>query len=410
MTARAGTDTRVSLPSHGLTWPDVAGKLAVMRERDAKWREARTFGGVYPAGEEVERVAREAYMQFFGENAVHTDFFPSLKQMEQDVVAMAAGLFNGSEAVGHLTSGGTESLYLAVKVARDRAAAERGITNPHMVVPWTAYPVLNQIGHYLRVRVTRIPVTASQEADLGALEAAITPETVLVVGSAPNFPFGVVDPIQEMAAITRARNVDLHVDACVGGFQLPFLQKLGEAVPAFDFGVPGVTSLSADLHKFGYTALGTSMILYRSPGIHRYQAYEYTDWPMGRWYRPGMLGTRPGGAYAAAWAVMHYLGEDGYLALTRKAWETAKYLFAQINSIDGLQVWGRPNMSIFAYGSHTLDMAQVAQGMTGAGWAITRHRVPPSIHVNVTAPHAAVVERYVADLRAAVAAAAGRSS
>jgi sphinganine-1-phosphate aldolase len=221
---------------------------------------------------------------------------------------------------------GTEGIFLAVKTARDKAYHEKNITSPQIVVPATAYPIWWQVGHYLNVEVVTIPITSEFRADMAALRAATTEDTTLIMGSAPGYAFGVMDPISEMSGLAQEFGVHLHVDACVGRYQLPFLRKLGRDVPEFDFSLPGVTSIGTDLHKYGYSAVGSSVLLYRNANIHKYQAFQFDGWRSGTWLNPAMLGSRPGGAVAAAWAVMKFLGASGYLELTRGVTATADLL------------------------------------------------------------------------------------
>jgi len=256
-------------------------------------------------------------MLFFSENALNPTVFPSLRRMETEVVAMTAALLGGDEhTVGNMTSGGTESLLMAVLTAREWGRAHKpDVQAPEMVLPATAHPAFEKAAHYFGVRPVHVPVGPDLRADVERMRAAITPRTVLLVGSAPSYPHGVVDPIVEIAQVAQEHGLLCHVDACVGGFELPFLRRLGYPVPDFDFQVPGVTSMSADLHKYGYAAKGASVVLYRDSALRRHQFFAYTDWPGGVYASATLAGTRPAGPIAAAWAVLHYLGEEGYLAL-----------------------------------------------------------------------------------------------
>ncbi len=390
-----------ALPTSGRSWAEISAQMQRARSNDAKWQEGKTFGGVYPGSAEITHVAQQAYIMFFMENLAHSRGFPSLMRFEREIVAMTASLLHAPQAIGSVTSGGTESLFLAVRTARDQARKERGVTSPQLLVPRTAYPAFDKIAHYLGVQIVRTHIDADFKADLAAVQDAITDNTVLIAASAPGFAHGVVDPIAQMAALASARGINFHVDASVGGYQLPFLRALGHPVPDFDLSVPGVTSMHADLHKFGYSVPGTSVILYRDAALREYQAFT-VDWAIGSWRRPAMLGTRPGGALAASWAVMQFLGESGYLRLTESLWNTTQQMMQGINDIPGLQVWGKPEMSVFAYGSLTLDMLAIADFMETKGWYILRQLEPPGIHVVLTPPHERIVNSYLADLRNAV--------
>lgn len=396
---------RPGFPARGTPKAELMARLGELRARDADWRRGRTWSLVYFAGDEITGVLEEAYRLFFHENALNPMAFPSLRRLEAEVVAMTADLLGGGpEAVGNMTSGGSESILMAVKTARDRARAERPeITAPEMVLPVTAHPAFEKAAHYFCVRPVRVPVGPDFRADLDAARAAITGNTVLVVGSAPSYPHGVIDPIPELAALARERGVSLHVDACLGGFLLPFVRRLGYPVPDWDFRVPGVTSISADVHKYGFGAKGASVILYRDKDVRRHQFFVYTDWPGGLYGSPTMTGTRPGGAIAAAWAVLNYLGEEGYLRLARTIMDATRALVDGVNAVPGLRVLGRPDMSVFAFASDTVDVYALGDAMTARGWHLDRQQRPPSLHLMVTPAHAGVVDAFLADLRAAVA-------
>lgn len=388
----------MNLPATGKTRDEIRALLDEAGRSDVRWRDGRVWSLVYFARDDVLEVAKEAYAAFFSENGLGRVAFPSLRRFETDVVSMAAGLLHGDRAVGNITSGGSESILMAVKTARDRARAERPrVETPTVVLPATAHPAFEKAARYFGLTSIRTPVRADYRADVDAMRAAISDDTVLVVGSAPPWPHGVIDPITEIAALAGGHGISCHVDSCLGGFFLPFMRKLGYPVPEFDFAVPGVTSMSADLHKYGYTAKGASLVLYRDAEIHKYQSFVY-DWPGGQYSSPTMAGTRPGGAIAAAWAVLQYLGEEGYLALVEQAMKATRGLIDGINAIDGLHVLGQPSMSVFAYGSDTLDIYAVGDGLAELGWYVNRQSAPPSIHLKVDPSQVAVVEKYLEDL------------
>ncbi len=312
---------------------------------------------------------------------------------------MTADLLGGGpQAAGTMTSGGSESILLAVKTARDWGRANRGIEDPEMVLPVTAHPAFDKAAHCFGVRAVRIPVDQGFRADMRSLSGAITSRTVLVVGSAPSYPHGVVDPIEEMAALAAEAGVLFHTDACLGGFLLPFLQRLGRPIPRFGLDVPGVTSVSADLHKYGYSAKGASVVIYRDAALRRHQFFAFTDWPGGLYGSPGLLGTRPGGAIAAAWAVMNFLGEEGYLALARRVITTADRLREGIAAIPGLRILGDPPASVMAFACERGDPYRLADAMENRGWHLDRQHLPPSLHLMVTPAHEPVVETFLRDL------------
>jgi sphinganine-1-phosphate aldolase len=396
----------VKLPARGSSATSVLESMRQARERDVRWREGRAWSLVYFAGDHVAELLKEAYATFFSENGLNPSAFPSLKRFEAAVIAMTADLLGGDGAVvGNMTSGGTESILMAVKTARDWARAQRPeITAPEMVLPVTAHPAFDKAGHYFSVRAIHTPVTAGFTADVAALRDAITENTILIVGSAPSYPHGVVDPIPELAAIAQERGLLFHTDACIGGFMLPFVRQLGYSVPDFDLRVPGVTSLSVDLHKYAYAAKGASVILYRDQALRRHQFFVHTDWPGGIYASPTMTGTRPGGAIAAAWAIMNYLGQEGYREIVATVMETVTRLREGIAAIDGVKVLGDPAMSILALSSDELDVYEIGDELTVRGWYLDRQQFPPSLHMTVNHAHAQAADLFLEDLREAVAA------
>ena len=253
------------------------------------------------------------------------------------------------------------------------------------------------------IKLVRVPVGRDFRADVGAMRRAVTGRTVAIVGSAPGFPHGVIDPIAELAALARSNGIGFHTDACLGGFVLPWARKLGRDVPPFDFRVPGVTSMSADTHKFGYAAKGTSVVLYRSPDLRAYQYFTATEWPGGLYFSPTLAGSRPGGLSAACWAAMVATGEDGYLESTRQILEAADTIKAGVVAIPELRLLGDP-LWVIAFASDVLDVYRVLDAMTGRGWSLNGLQKPPAVHICVTMRHAqpGVAERFVTDLRASV--------
>lgn len=414
----------VELPRQGRDKSDVLAAMEAARRADTRWRDGRAFSMVYYAGEDILDLLKSAYTLFFSENGLNPTAFPSLRKFETEVVAMTARLLGGDDAVsaanaasaanasaanvvvGNMTAGGTDSILAAVKTARDWARVHRpAAQSPEILLPQTAHPAFDKAAHYFGLRVTRTPVDAGFRADPAAVAAAVNANTILIVGSAPSYPHGVVDPIPALAEIAAARGILCHVDACVGGFVLPFAEKLGYPVPPFDFRVPGVTSMSADLHKYGYAAKGASVVLYRGPELRKFQFFVTTSWPGGIYASPALAGTRPGGAIAAAWAVMNYLGEEGYCRIVDTMMRTAGQLRAGIDAIPGLRVLGAPDMCVMAIGGDGLDVYEVGDEMQARGWHLDRQQFPPSLHLTVTYGHAGVVEPFLADLAASAAAA-----
>ncbi len=395
----------VPFPRTGKPKDEILRAMAAARDRDVRWREGKAFSMVYYADEEILDLLKAAYTMFFSENGLNPTAFPSLRKFETEVVGMTAALLGGDAAVcGNMTAGGTDSILAAVKAARDWGRATRPeIKAPEMILPVTAHPAFDKAAHYFGLKAVHVPVRSDYRADPAAMAAAITGRTILLVGSAPSYPQGVVDPIPELAALAQERGLWFHVDACVGGFVLPFARKLGYPVPPFDFSIPGVTSMSADLHKYGYAAKGASVVLYRTPELRRYQFFVATGWPGGIYASPALAGTRPGGAIAAAWAILNFLGEEGYLRIVDVMMRTATVLREGINAIPGLKVLSNPDMCVMAIGSDGLDVYEVADELQARGWHLDRQQFPPSLHLTVTYAHAATADAFLADLRAAAA-------
>ena len=393
-----------TLPARGSTLDDVMARLRALQVSDGDYHNARTWGLIYNAGPDVDAVVQAAGSHVMLENALNPFVFPSLRGMQRDVVSMTIGLLNGGDDVGGaMTSGGTESIFMAVKTARDRARAERGIKHGRIVLPRTAHPAFVKAAHFLDVEMTQLALGDDLRTHPSALEGMITDDTVLVVGSAPAYPFGMVDPIPEMAAIAAAVGVPFHVDACLGGFMLPFVERLGVKIPAWDFRVPGVTSISADVHKYGYAIKGASVILHRPKSNMRYQVFSFSDWPGGIYGTQAYLGTKPAPPIAAAWAVMQYLGEEGYLRLARDTMAATNKLLDGVRAIDGIHVWGEPDMTVVAIGSETHDIFAVGDRLTERGWHFDRQDDPPALHLMASPRHLLVVDEFLADLRASLA-------
>ncbi len=395
-----------NFPEHGTARTDVFAEMEDARRADVDWRRGRLGLYVHFGGDDVLEVAKEAYQRFFSENALGPKAFPSLRKFEDDIVAWTADLLHGGpDATGVVSSGGTESIFLAVKTARDHARAEGSrITVPEIVAAVSAHPAFDKAAHYLGMKVKRIPLRADFRADVPAMATAITPDTIMIVGSAPSFPHGVIDPIPDLAALARDRSLWLHVDACVGGFLAPFVRRIGYPVPPFDFEVDGVRSMSADLHKYGFTAKGASVMLLADIALRQHLVFEFDNWPRGKYTSPTFTGTRPGGAIAAAWAVLRYLGVEGYMRIARQLMDARDRMQAGIEAIGGLYVVGTPELTVMGYGSRDLDTFAIAEQMTQKGWFVSTMSEPPGIHMGMpTVAHVAVVDGYLADLAQSVA-------
>ncbi len=396
---------RRSLPEKGTGWSTLREQLVALGGDDVDWRAARTAVYVFNAGEDVLSVAKEAYALYQSENALGPAAFPSLKRMESDVIDMGLSLLHGPEgACGNITSGGTESILMAVKTCRDQARA-RGVDTQgaQIVLPRSAHPAFDKAAHYLGLETLRVPVTDDYLADVEAMERAVSERTLMLVGSAPCFPYGLVDPIEALGELAERHELWLHVDACVGGYFAPFARMNGVAVPPFDFEVPGVASISADLHKYGYAAKGASTVFHRSEAQRAHQLFVFDDWPAGGMTTPTAAGTRPGGAIAGAWAVMNYLGLEGYRDKARQVCEARAALEAAIDEMPELCTYGDPQLGLMIYGSETIDPFAVWARMKGRGWFTGLTTEPRAIHLMLSPAHAEVMDEYIADLRASVA-------
>jgi sphinganine-1-phosphate aldolase len=396
----------VPLPAAGRSATDVAADLEGRRVDDVDWRHGRAFSLAYYAGEDILAVATDAYARFLTDNALNTGAFPSLRALQADVVDIVSGwLHGGDAAAGFMTSGGTESILLAVLAARERGRAERGVGEPNMVLAASAHAAFEKAAHYFGVESRRTPVGDGWRADPVTMAAAVDDATVLIVASAPQYPQGVVDPVPAIAALAAERGINCHVDACMGGVTLPYLERLGHPVAPFDFRVDGVTSMSVDLHKYAYTAKGASVVLYRTKQLRRYQTFVTENWLGGAYGSSGIQGTKSGGAMAAAWAVLQHVGDDGYLALTAAARRAAEALATAISALDGLVLRAWPDTTLIAFGAEdaaALDVFAVADALWAHGWYVDRQGPPPSLHCTVTAGHEAYIDAFVVALRDAV--------
>jgi len=399
------------IPEKGNSWEEVREALVRAGRDDVDWRNARTAVYVFNPGDDVMQVAKEAYALYSSENGLGMAAFPSIRDMEADVVRSGLNLLNGpADAVGNMTSGGTESILLAVKACRERARA-RGIDTlgARIVVPRSAHPAFDKAAAYLDLEVARVPVAEDFTADVGAMERAIDAKTIMLVGSAPCFPYGVIDPIAELGAIAESRDLWLHVDACVGGYFAPFARMNGVELPDFAFSVPGVNSMSADLHKYGYVAKGASTVFHRSEAQREFQGFSFSDWPAGGMSTPTLAGTRPGGAFASAWAVMHYLGVEGYRQKARQVCDTRAKLMAAIEQIDGLRTFGEPRLGLFAYGADQLNIYAIWGELKARGWFTGVITEPQGIQLMLSPAHAEAADDYIDDLHQVLAKLSGTS-
>ena len=395
----------MDLPQQGRDVDSVMADLETKREGDARWQDGRTFGMVYDGGPGVHEVAERAAMLYLHENALNIKAFPSLGSIQQEVVRWTADLLHGdADAAGFLTSGGTESIQCAVLAARERGRAERGVEHGEIVVAESAHAAFHKSAHMYDMPIHTTPVRDDWTVDVDAMADAVTDRTVLVVGSAPQYPQGVVDPIPEIAALAATVDANCHVDACMGGFVLPFVEMLGRDVPVWDFRVDGVHSISADIHKLGYAPKGVSVILHRNRSLRKYQTWTFDRWLGGFYGSPNLQGTRSGLPMAAAWAVMQHLGVDGYVDLTRTVLDNADRMRAGIASVDGIRVLGDGQYHLIAMASddasdHPIDVFALGDALLARGWHHDRQGPPDSLHSTVSNSNTGVIDDYLADLR-----------
>ena len=396
------------LPESGIDRNEILDEIKKITNLEEKrWKEGLVSGAVYHGDSEHIDFLNEVYALQSQSNPLHSDLFPSASKFESEIVSMTAQMLGADktddEVCGVVTSGGTESILLAIKTYRDRAREVNGIRRPNIVIPVTAHAAFDKAGEYFKIKVKRIPADEKFQADLNAVRKAANGNTICIVGSAPNFPQGTVDPIEELSEIAWEKGICFHVDACLGGFVLPWAEKLGYPVPEFDFRLPGVTSISADTHKFGYAAKGTSVILYRTPELRRYQYYTISDWPGGLYFSPTFAGSRPGALSAACWAAMLSMGEDGYLEGVKQILETAEVIKKGIREISELNLMGDP-LWVIAFESKDLDIYKVMDQMTHKGWNLNGLHKPSCIHICITLLHtkAGVAERFLSELKEAV--------
>jgi len=385
-----------AFPAKGTSWEDLEGELRALRAEDP----TSTIGLHGP--DDAWKVATAAHAMFFNTNALGGSRMPSLWKMNNDLCAWACDLMHGGpDARGSITTGGSESIFCAVHAIREWARdLKPEIAEPELVVPYSAHAGFSKACHYLGLTLKRVPVGADYRADVAAMEAAITPNTIGLVGSAPCWPYGLFDPIPELAGLALERGLWMHVDACVGGFIAPFAKELGYSFPDWDLGVPGVCSISADLHKYGFAPMPASMIVYRSADLHAYQPYNVEDWPTGPYRTETVVGSRQGGAIAAAWAGMRYLGEEGFLASTAGIMRTKARLTEGINAIPGLKVLEN-DLSLLAYGAdgELFDTATIAGGLRERGWYVMGSLQPPLVNLPLSPSSDEEIDAYLSALR-----------
>ena len=403
-------DARAKFPSGGAGWAELEGRMANYTAGDIDWRHGRTPLFVFKNDDETDEVGRRAFFAYFAENALGgTRAFFGIGRMEREVLDYGLGMLHApAEAVGVFTPGGSESIFIAVKAARDRFRARPGAPRHdlNIVMPDTAHAAFDKAAQVMDLEIRRAPLLPDGRVDVAAMGPMIDARTILIVGSAPCYPHGVVDDVAGISALALAHDVWLHVDACVGGWMLPFFAMNGRNVPSFDFGVKGVRSISADLHKFGFCPKPASTVFFRDRDDQQRALFVADAWPAGAFRTATLAGSRPGGAVAAAWAVLNHLGVDGYRRAAARLAAMADDYVADIEAIEGMRMIARPDFTIINFRSERVDMAAVASGMADRGWLPTLTRRPVGLHMMMSLLHEPARPAYVSDLRAAVAGAA----
>jgi sphinganine-1-phosphate aldolase len=406
-------DSFSQLPENGMERQSILAEMERMKSyEEDRWMDGYASGAVYHGDGAHVDFLNQVYALHSQSNPLHADLFPSIVKFEAEIVSMTAqmlgagqsqGLGPDGEICGTVSSGGTESILLAMKAYRDWGRARKGITQPEIVAPVTAHAAFDKAAQYFGIRLIKVPVGEDCRVDLRAARRAINRNTVALVGSAPSFPHGVIDPIRELSEIALARGIGFHTDACLGGFVLPWARQLGYPVPEFDFRLPGVTSISVDTHKYGYAAKGSSVILYRGQDLRQFQYYATGDWTGGLYVTPTFSGSRPGGLSAACWAAMLSLGRQGYLDATRSILETADWIKGEIRAIPELRILGDP-LWVIAFTSNRLDVYRVLDEMTRKHWSLNGLFNPPAVHICITLRHTrpGVRERLIEDLKESI--------
>ncbi len=386
-------------PSTGKKPSEILDEMRNSREKDFQWRQGKMFGFVYYPGDEIAETLELVYKMYMHDSRLNPTAFLSLRNMENEIVAMAGDLLHGNKNVtGSVTAGGTESILMAMKVARDWRRLHSPVAQVEVVAPLSAHPAFEKAAQYLGIKLVYVSLCEDYRVNVKEMEAAINENTAMLVASAPNFPYGVVDPVREIALLAEKNKLLCHVDACLGGFMLPFVEDLGYPVPEFDFRVKGVSSISADAHKYGYSAKGASIILYRSPELRKLQFFVSTEWPGGIFASQALLGSRGGGSLASAWAVIKLLGFEGYRNIAKTVIETTKNIQAGIIESGELEIVGNPEMSVFAFKSKNLNIYEIGDEMAKKGWLLDRLQNPSCLHLTISKIQTGIEKDFLKDL------------
>lgn len=408
MLPKAGTTRYHNLPATGMGKEQLEIELQRLHDMggDTDWQSGKVSGAIYHGGKDMGDLLSSAYSLFSLSNPLHPDVFPGVRKMEAEVVQMVLNMFKAPiSGGGTTTSGGTESILMACKAARERGKLVKGITNPEMIVPMTVHAAFDKAASYFNIKLHHVQVDPiTFQVNLSAMERLINKNTVLLAGSAPNFPHGVIDDISSISALGLKNDIPVHVDACLGSFLMPFLEKAGFEAPLFDFRLPGVTSISCDTHKYGFAPKGSSVIMYRDRSLRKYQYFVSTDWPGGVYASPSIAGSRPGAIIAGCWTAMMNMGEDGYTASCLEiVGARAKIQLRIENEIPELRVIGRPLVSVIAFDSPTVNIYTVGDKMSKLGWHLNGLQSPPALHIACTKLTVNAVDTLISDLKTCVA-------
>jgi len=399
------------LPKQGIERDKILETIQEMHDLETdRWKDGYVSGGIYHGDEEHIDFLNKVYALHSQSNPLHSDLFPSATKMEAEIISMVGYMVgkgktsDGKDVVGTVTSGGTESILVAMKTYRDRALEEKGIEFPEMIAPTTAHVAFDKAAQYFGIKMVKIGIDENFQVKVDEVKKAINRNTIVIVGSAPAFPHGAIDPIKELSDLALQNDIGFHTDCCLGGFVIPFAEKAGYNVPVVDFRNPGVTSMSVDTHKYGYAAKGTSVVLYRGESLRHYQYFTATEWPGGLYFSPTLAGSRPGALSAACWAAMLSMGEQGYIDATKQIVEAANKIKAGIRTISELKLLGDP-LFVIAFASDSLNVYEVMDQMAQRQWSLNGLHKPSCVHIAVTLRHAqpGVADRFIHDLKESVA-------
>lgn len=400
-----GVDNFLEIPEKSVPREDITNMMKKLKEsEDKKWKGGKVSGAVYFGEEDMTDFLNQIYCMYSTSNALHPDIWPSLRKFEAEIIRMAIVMLNGNKnCCGAITSGGTESILMGIKAARDYAKKEKGIDYPEMIIPITAHAAFEKGASYFGIKLIKIPLGDDFKVDLKKMRSAITKNTVLLVGSAPNYPHGIIDDIEAIGKMAKQNGILCHVDGCLGGFLLPWLRNIkGNKIPKFDFSVEGVTSISADTHKYGYSQKGNSVILFSDKKYRKHMFFSTTDWPGGLYCSPSISGSRPGGLIAVTWAVMISMGKEGYQKVANGIYECAQKIKDGVTKINGLRLLGDPVAFVISFTADDFNIFAVSDTMAKKGWSLNPIHRPNGVHICVTNKTVGKEDLFLSDLKECV--------